>query len=127
MSIANSELNTQLDNRFGSGTPTTWYVGVLENQPSDNTGSGASEPGDAAYARVALTNNSTNFPAASSGVQSIDATVEFPEATEAWAGTGIGLFTASTGGTPLYWTTKTITVPIGGTVRFSAGDITLTR
>lgn len=58
------ELRTLLDNRFGSGTPATWYIAALLALPGVD-GTGYTEVANVgSYARIAVTNNSTNWPAA---------------------------------------------------------------
>jgi hypothetical protein len=46
--------------------PTAWYVGLFTAAPSD-TGGGTEVSGNG-YARVAITNNATNFPARQYGI-----------------------------------------------------------
>lgn len=93
-----------LDAIFGSGSPATWYVGITTTTPNDD-GTGFTEPVGGSYARVAKTNNSTNFPAASttSGrtVKKNGTAITFPNPTGSWGSIfGLGFFTASSGGTP---------------------------
>lgn len=125
MPAATSETNTYLDSRFGSGSPATWYVGLLTGIPVSADGSGYTEPGGTAYARQAVTNNATNFPAASAGVQSLDAATSWPAADIQWNVVGIGLFSAASGGNCLYWQTYTKTVPIGAVLSIASGSITV--
>lgn len=94
-----------LDAIFGSGSPATWYVGLTRATPNDD-GTNFNEPtGIGSYARVAVTNNTTNFPAATttSGrtVKRNGTKITFPNPTGTWGAIiGIGFFTASSGGTP---------------------------
>lgn len=93
-----------LDALFGSGSPATWYWGLSTTQPNDD-GSGFTEPVGGSYARVAYTNNTTNFPAATttSGrtVKKNGTKVTWPNPTGSWGLIGFyGLFTALSGGTP---------------------------
>lgn len=93
-----------LDVIFGSGSPATWYVGATKTTPNDD-GTGFTEPSGGSYARVAVTNNATNFPAASttSGrtVKKNGTKITFPNPTGLWGSlVGLGFFTASSGGTP---------------------------
>lgn len=98
------------DSQFGAGSttysPATWYLGLSTTEPNDD-GSNFTEPSGGSYARVEVTNNSTNFPAAStsSGVttKTNGTDFEFADPTGNW-GTVIywGWFTASSGGTPQY-------------------------
>ena len=57
------KLRALLDADFGSGTPATWYLAAFLTMPG-NDGTGYVEPSGGSYARLAITNNSTNFPAA---------------------------------------------------------------
>ena len=59
LNYAGANLNLDL----GSGTPATWYVALLTAMPTDGTGTGLVEAAWTGYARIALTNNGTNFPA----------------------------------------------------------------
>lgn len=54
------------DQQFGGGAPVTWHVGLSLVLPNAD-GSGFVEPPSSgvAYGRVAVTNNLTNWPAAS--------------------------------------------------------------
>lgn len=75
-----------LDYVFSKATftiPATIYVGLSTADPTGD-GSGITEPTDAAYARVALTNNATNFPAASGAEKSNGTNILFDAATEEW-------------------------------------------
>lgn len=97
--------NKILDHVLGGGDytrPATVYVGLFTTAPSD-TG-GGTEVSGGSYARVAVTNNATNFPAASSGSKSNGTAITFPAATANW-GTVVafGIFDASSGGNLLYW------------------------
>lgn len=98
------------DSQFGGGAttwaPATWYLGLSTTTPADD-GTGFSEPSGGSYARVAITNNSTNFPAAfnDGGVTKKwnGAKFTFPNPTGNWGTvTHYGFFTASSGGTPAY-------------------------
>lgn len=104
MGASDSRERAILDAIFGSGSPATWYVGLTTTVPNDD-GSGFTQPSDGSYARVAVTNNSTNFPAATttSGrtVKKNGTAITFPNPTGLWGSiVGIGFFTASSGGTP---------------------------
>lgn len=94
------------DSQFGSGNPATWYLGMSTTTPNED-GTGFTEPVGGSYARVAVTNNTTSFPAATtvSGdttkVNGVKFT--FPNPTGNWGALGhYGWFLASSGGTPEY-------------------------
>lgn len=58
-----AEANLNLDQ--GSGTPATWYFGLLTTMPTDGDASSLAEAAWSGYARPSLTNNTSNFPNAS--------------------------------------------------------------
>lgn len=78
--------NIALDALLGSGKaaamPATVYLALFSVICTDSS-FGTELSGDA-YARVAITNNDTNFPAAASGSKSNGVAIEFPEATADW-------------------------------------------
>lgn len=127
---------TIADSQFGGGAttwaPATWYIGLSTTTPNED-GTGFTEPVGGSYARVGLTNNATNWPAAvtTSGVtlkkNGVAATYTNP--TGNW---GLivcyGLFTAVSGGTPEYWGAldTQITVQSGNTpVQFDINQLSL--
>lgn len=63
--IGNNLAKNNLDQDLGSGTPATWYVALLTTMPTDGDGTSLAEAAWTGYARPAVTNNVTNFPAAS--------------------------------------------------------------
>lgn len=121
------------DNQFGSGTPATWFLGLSTTTPNDD-GSGFTEPAIGAYARVSVTNNVTNFPAASTvdGITSKTngTKLTFVNPTGTWGAIlAYGWFLASTGGTPEYWNPldASVTVRNGNTpVEFDVNQLVMT-
>ena len=113
--------NETLDKWFGATDftpPATWYVGLLDATETELTGGG--------YARVAVTNNTTNFPNAVSKQKSSGTAVVFPVATADWnEAIKVGFWTASTGGILKFKTTLDAPVTVLDTVEFSfnAGDL----
>jgi hypothetical protein len=125
------------DSQFGAGAisgvaPATWYLGISTTTPNED-GTGFTEPSGGSYARVAITNNSTNFPAAAtvSGVtrKANGTAFTFPNPTGNWGAiVEYGFFTASSGGTPEYTNPldTTITVQSGNTpVEFAIGQLSM--
>lgn len=111
--------------------PATVYLALFTSDPGEAGTTG--EVSGGSYARVAITNNNTSFPAcATTGTPtktlSIGAT--FPTATAAWGTiTHWALFDASTGTTNLLFTGKfdtPRTVASGKTPKVPAGDISIT-
>jgi hypothetical protein len=86
--------NKVLDLLFGATSyapPGTVYLGLSLN--ASNKGGNVTEPSGGGYARVALANNPTTFPAASGGTKSNSTAAAFPAPTANW-GTVQSLFIA---------------------------------
>jgi len=122
--------NALLDHAFGGGDftrPATVYVGLSTSTITD-AGGNITEPSGNAYARVAVTNNSTNFPSASGGAKANGAAITFPAATGSW-GTVTDFFIsdASSGGNIMGYgaltTAKAITT--GDVASFAVGELDL--
>lgn len=99
------------DSQFGglatTWAPGTWYLALSTTTPS-NDGAGFTEPVGGSYARVPITNNPTNFPAAflDGGVtkKHNGTKFTFPDPTGNWGTiTYFGFFDASVGGTVQYF------------------------
>ncbi len=92
--------NELLDHILGGGDftrPATLYFGLYTAGPTD--AGGGTEVSGSGYARASVTNNLTNFPAASGGTKSNGATITFPTATGNWGTiTHVGIFDAASGG-----------------------------
>lgn len=67
--LQDNVMNAILDSIWGSGSPATYYVALLVTSP-DPDGTGAVEATYTDYARFAVTNNATEFPAAAAGAKS---------------------------------------------------------
>ncbi|MEO7836979.1 MAG: hypothetical protein ABIS21_05000 [Acidimicrobiales bacterium] len=104
-SATDTEENDVLKARFGGTSPAqpaTWYVALTTTTPTD--AAAGTEVTGGAYARVALTNNTTNFPVPTVGVISNGTAVTFPAPTAAWGTvTHFELWDALTAGTRRYW------------------------
>ena len=130
MSVTTYAANKVLDYNFGLTSytvPSTYYV-LLSTATIANDGTGAVEPSGGAYARVAVTNNKTNFATASSNSLTNATAITFTESTTSWGTiTYIGLADALSGGN-IWWfealpTPKT--VQSATTVTFSVGALTV--
>ena len=122
-----------LDHVFGAAAytaPATLYVALFTATPSDTGGGTEVTIGSNAYARVAVTNNATNFPAASGGAKANGTAITFPQATPSGWGvvTQFGIYDASTAGNLLAWgdLTASKTVDALDTVSFAIGDLDIT-
>ena len=94
-----------LDHVLGNAAytaPANIHVALFTAAPTD--AGGGTEVTGGSYARVSVTNNATNFPAAASGLKQNGTAITFPTATADW-GTVVafGLFDAGSGGNLLYW------------------------
>ena len=123
--------NELLDHVLGNAAytaPASVYIALFTAAPSD-TGGGTEATGGS-YARVTVTNNATNWPAASGGAKSNGTEIAFAEATASW-GTVVafGIFDAVTAGNLLYWADLTTTKVIdsGDTAKFAVGDLDITE
>jgi hypothetical protein len=125
--------NEILDHVLGGGDysrPATVYVALFTADPGDAGGGTEVSTGDwSDYARAAVTNNATNFPAASGGSKSNGTAISFGSATIVSAPTitAFGIFDASSGGNLLYWgeldADKAVTD--GDEVEFAIGALTI--
>jgi hypothetical protein len=108
--------------------PATVYIALYTAAPSDS--GGGTECTGGSYGRATVTNNATNFPAASSSAKSNGTEIAFTEATASW-GTVVAfaIFDAETDGNMLYWADLTTSKAIdsGDTARFAAGDLDVTE
>ena len=99
MSKSDTAENATLDAWFGSTTlgPATWLVAAYTAAPTD--AGGGTEATGGGYARVSVTNNAPNFPAASGGSKTTGAAITFPVSTGAWSSSApivaIGFHTAA--------------------------------
>lgn len=93
----------QLDEVLGGtafAAPATVYMALYSASPTD--ASAGTELTGGGYARVAITNNTTNFPSANPKVNGT--AITFPAATADWARAySWQLLDASSGGNRLYW------------------------
>ena len=121
-----------LDHVLGAAVytpPVTVYVAAFTAAPSD-TGGGTEVSGNN-YSRVAVTNNATNFPAASgaTALKSNGTVVTFPTASGSWGTvTHIGLFDASSAGNLLMWADLTASKAVGAndTLTIPIGELDIT-
>jgi hypothetical protein len=119
-----------LDHIFGAAAytaPATLYVGLFTATPSD--AGGGTEVATGSYARVAVTNNAANFPAAAAGSKSNGTVITFPMATASWGTiTSFGIFTAATAGTLLAWGALTTSRAVANldVLYFPVGQLVIT-
>ncbi len=124
--------NEILDHILSAATftaPGTLYVGLATAAITDSTtGSTVTEPAGGSYARVPVTNNATEWPAASGGSKANANDIEFPQATGNW-GTVTHWFIADalTNGNILFHgdLSQSEVINTNGIFRFPAGDLTI--
>lgn len=132
MSFTNYLENKVLDHLFGAVTYTpssTLYIALSTGVPTDDAGGGFLEPSGGAYARVAVTNNKTNFTTASNGALENATAITFPQATAAWGTvTHVGILDNSAGGNLLASGALVLSKNItsGDTPSFASGDLNVT-
>lgn len=136
MSFSDFLENKLLDHVWGNSSMTTsgtLYVGLATASITDaTTGFTVTEPSTAAtaYARVSVTNNLTEWPAAAAGVKQNANAINFPTATGNW-GTVTDFFIADSvvgaGQIMGYGTlTTSKTISSGDTASFAGNAITIT-
>jgi hypothetical protein len=129
--LVDSRENAVLDRLFGLAAltpPGTYYVGLMTTAPADD-GSGVVEPIGGSYARVAVTNDLTQWPAASGGQKSNANDIVFPTASAGWGTvTHFGLFDAAVAGNLVAFGPLDAprTVLNGDDFRFLSGALTIT-
>lgn len=96
--------NKILDHILGGvdfARPANIHFALYTVGPTDS--GGGTEVSGNGYSRLAMANNSTNFPAASGGSKSNGAAIVFPTATGNWGTiTHVGIFDAASGGNLLW-------------------------
>jgi hypothetical protein len=130
MSFTNYLESVILDEVFGGVNytpPATIYVGLSSTAPNE-TGTGITEP-TGGYARVAVTNNATNWPATGTdGTKSNGTVISFPQATADWgaAVTHFFLSDSLSGGVLAYGALGVAkTIGTGDTASFGVGSLTI--
>jgi len=108
--------------------PDTFYVALFTAAPTD--AGGGTEVAGGSYARIAVTNDATNFPAAVSGSKQNATPIIFAAATANWGTvTHFAIFDALSGGNMLFVAALTTphTINNGGQFSFTVGDLTFTE
>lgn len=123
--------NEILDHVLGGGDytrPATVYVALFTATPND--AGGGTEVTGGSYARAAVTNDSTNFPAASGGSKANGVAIDFATPTAGWGlVTSFGVFDAATDGNLLYYGDlgSSKTIDVDDDVSFPIGSLTFTE
>lgn len=109
--------------------PVTLYVALYTVAPTATSASGTEVTGGS-YARVAVTNNLTNWPAAVAGAKSNANAIVFPTATADWGSVvAAAIYDAASAGNELYFGTLTQnkTISNGDTAQFATTSLALTE
>ena len=129
-SLTDTYENAVLDAVAGSGRaagfPATFYLALFTTDPGE-TGGGVEVAGGG-YARQAIPNDTTNWPAAAGSSKSNAVAKSFPAATANWGTvTHVALMTALTAGSMVCRATISPTpVNSGETATFPAGTLVFT-
>lgn len=131
-SLSNTYENALLDAVAGSGRaagfPATYYLALFTADPGEAGVITAEVPNAGAYARLAIPNDTTNWPAAAGSTKSNALAKTFPTATANWgqvthcalmstAGHGTGAVVASSAVTPAPVNSgETAVFPVGSLV-----------
>lgn len=123
-----------LDHVFGAAAytaPTNLHFALFTANPSDSGGGTEVPTGTwSNYARISVTNNATNFPAASAGAKANGTAISWPAATMSGTLTitGMAVFDASTAGNMLAWSDLTTSKSMsnGDTFSIPIGDFDVT-
>lgn len=106
---AGKTLDAMLGGSRGTAWPATVYLAASTTDPA----TALTEPTGGAYARVAITNDSTNWPASSSRQKANGVAVTFPTATANWGTIGwVALLDAATAGNQLAYDALTTAQPV---------------
>jgi hypothetical protein len=124
-----------LDAWFGGTAPSlpaTLYFGLSTTTISN--AAGPTEPSGGAYARVASTNNATNWPAATGNTPAVKKNanaITFPTSTASWGNCTDGFVAdAASAGTVLAFGVLSVAVNVTGagfTVSFAANAVTINQ
>lgn len=131
MSLATATLNSLAGSLLGRSAytaPATLYAAAIVG--ATNALTDGTEATGGSYARVAVTNNTTNFPAPTNGIVTSAAPITWPTSTAAWGSvTAVRFFDAASGGNLVAGAllSPAVTVDASGiTMSIAAGDLTLT-
>jgi hypothetical protein len=124
-SLTNYGEGKVLGHLFGATTyapVATWYVGLFSAAPTDSTA--GTELTGGGYTRAAVTNNTTNFPAANPTINGADITLF--TASGSHTAVAMGLFDAASGGNLVAYSTFTSTPIVNlDVVRIVAGQLSI--
>lgn len=127
MPITHFAANQMIAKMFGTTNytpPVTFYLALFTGLPT--LVGGGTEVVGGAYARVAITNNTTNFPAPTISSTASTALFQFPTPTANWGTVvAVGIYDASSAGNLIGWYQLPTSRPIntGDNYAFPIGNI----
>jgi hypothetical protein len=127
--LSNALLNFVLG-AVSYSSPVTVYIALFTADTALISGTLTNEVSGGSYARVAVTNNTTNWPTTSSQSKTNGTAFVFPTATGSWGTvTAFAILDASSGGNVLYWgdLTTSKSISSGDTAQFASSSITITE
>lgn len=122
-------LDAMLGDDHAVNMPDVVYIGLFVEEPGDSASGLEVDSVDTGYARVAVQNDSDNWPNATSGVKVNGMPVEFPVALDSWGTIGwFGVFDEEEDGNLLVWgeIATDITPEAGNAPFFGAGALAIT-
>lgn len=131
-SLSDSDARAFLNSLFGGAAfapPANWYFALVTTEPTDDTGAGLVEVTGGSYARVAIPNDTTHFPAATTGrlvASAVD--IQWPTATADWGNVvGVALFDAAAAGRyrGYYHLPAAVAVLTGAAPKIASGNFSL--
>lgn len=108
----------------------TLYISLHTASVADAGGGAEVSTSGTAYARLAVTKNTTNFPTSSTGTISNGTLLQWAVATANWGTvTSLGVWDASTAGNLYYWgdLTSSQTVNTGNRFEIPIGDLDISE
>lgn len=130
MSFADFLENELLDHVWGNAAfapASPLFIGLSTTAPADD-GTNITEPTNG-YARVSVTNNLTNWPAAVGGAKANGTDFTFPTATGPWGTVTHAFISDAASGGNIYGSgalTTAKTIDNGDTASFATGDFDIT-
>jgi hypothetical protein len=133
--MASSYLRNAInDHVYGKTTFTsanTLYIALYTTLPTMPAGTGGTEVSGNNYSRLAVTNNTTNFPSSSGGSKTNGVTFTFATPSGSWGTVvGFGILDGSSGGNlydaVLFTGSTTYAISSSNTVSFNTSTMTLT-
>lgn len=122
-----NRLNDHVLGNTAYSAPASVYLALFTAAPTEAGGGTAVSGGG--YARLTVTNNTTNWGASTNGIKTNLVQLAWPAATANW-GTivAVAIMDALTSGNMLYYdpAITPITINSGQVARFEAGDLSLT-